>query len=101
MITTKRHPEIEPSHPGEIIAKGLEEKSVTRVELARALGISRNTLYKLLDGRQGVTAEMAVRLAVVWGGSAEMWPGVQSGYDLWSARQRVDITELRRLHRAA
>jgi antitoxin HigA-1 len=100
MTTTKRHPSIEPSHPGEIIAMGLEDKSVTRIELARALGISRNTLYKLLDGRQGVTAEMAVRLAAVWGGSAEMWLGIQSDHDLWSARQRVDITALRRFHHA-
>lgn len=101
MTTTKRHPSIKPSHPGEIIAIGLEEKTVTRIELARALGISRNTLYKLLDGRQGVTAEMAVRLAAVWGGSAEMWLGIQCDHDLWSARQTVDVTQLHRLHDAA
>jgi antitoxin HigA-1 len=99
--TSKRHASIEPSHPGEIIAVGLEDKGVTRIELARALGISRNTLYKLLEGRQGVTAEMAVRLAVVWGGSAEMWLGMQSDHDLWVARQRVDVTRLQRLRQVA
>lgn len=63
----------------------------------RALGISRNTLYKLLAGKQGVTAEIAVRLEAVWGGSAEMWLNIQADYRLWHAQRSVDTRALRRL----
>lgn len=97
MAKASRHPDKRPSHPGEIIAMGLEDTGIKKSNLAAALGISRNTLYKILDARQGVTAEMAVRIAAVWGGSAEMWLGVQQEYDLWHARQTVDVSKLQRI----
>ena len=68
--------------------------------LARALGISRNTLYKLLEGKQSLTADMAVRLAAVWGGSAEMWLGIQTDYDLFAARAAIDVSAMKRLRAA-
>ena len=101
MRKSKRHPSIEPAHPGDIIAMGLEETSIKRQDLATALCISRNTLYKLLQRKQGVTAEMAVRIAAVWGGSPEMWLNVQRDHDLWHAQRRVDVSKLKRLHEAA
>jgi antitoxin HigA-1 len=101
MRRTLRHPSIEPAHPGAIIASGLDETDIKKGDLAKALGISRNTLYKLLAGRQGVTAEMAVRLGAVWGGSPEMWLNIQMDHDLWHAQKRVDTRKLRRLHEAA
>jgi len=97
MRKTKRHPSIAPSHPGTIIAMGLSETGITRAALAKALGISRNTLYKILEGKQSVTADMAVRLGAVWGGSAEMWLNIQSSYDLWHAQRRVDTSTFKRL----
>ncbi len=80
---------------------GLEEQGITRTALARELGISRNTLYKLLEGRQGVTAEMAVRLEAVWGSTAQTWLRLQADHDLWDARRSVDVTRLKRFHVAA
>ncbi len=71
MRKTLRHPSIEPSHPGAIILGSLEDAGITRSDLAKALGISRNTRYKLLEGKQGMTAEMAVRVSAVWGGSPQ------------------------------
>lgn len=96
-MRTKRHPDIAPTHPGEIIVMGLDETGITRLALAGALGISRNTLYKLLDGRQAVTAEMALWLEAVWGSTAPTWLNLQADYDLWHARRRLDTSDLRRL----
>ncbi len=97
MRKTLRHPDIEPSHPGDIIATGLEDTDIKRGDLAAALGISRNTLYKLLSRRQSVTAEMAVRLEAVWGGSAESWLNIQMDHDLWHAKRIVDTRQMKRM----
>lgn len=98
MRKTLRHRAVEPSHPGDILQLGLDEVGISKVALARALGVSRNTLYKLLDKRQGVTAEMAMRLEAVWGGSAQMWLGIQIDHDLWSAQQMLDTSKLKRIN---
>jgi addiction module HigA family antidote len=57
-------------------------------EAARRLGVTRQALSALLNGRAGVSAEMALRLEAGLGTSAEMWIGMQSAFDLWKARQR-------------
>ena len=97
MRKSKRHPSIVPAHPGEVLAMGLEETGIKRTSLAAALGISRNTLYKLLEGKQAVTAEMAVRLEAVWGSTAETWLILQMTHDLWKAQQSVDKLGLKRI----
>ena len=89
MKKSLRHPSIRPSHPAEIILDTLPALGLTKVEFSKALGISRNTLYNLLDQKQGVTAEMAVRLENVVGSSAEFWLGVQSSHDLWKVRKML------------
>lgn len=76
-----------PAHPGEVLHEYLPEgMSVT--EAARRLGVSRQTFSALLNGRAGVSAEMAIRLAAAFGTSAEMWLSMQVAYDLWVARQQ-------------
>ena len=72
MKKTLRHPSIRPSHPAEIVADSLPALGLNKVEFAKALGISRNTLYNLLDQKQGVTAAMAVRLEAVLGSSGQI-----------------------------
>jgi addiction module HigA family antidote len=57
-------------------------------EAARRLGVTRQALSALLNGRSGVSAEMALRLESALGTSAEMWLEMQAGYDLWRARQQ-------------
>lgn len=75
-----------PAHPGEVLQEYLPEgMSVT--EAARRLGVSRQTFSALLNGRVGVSAEMAIRLAAAFGTSAEMWLSMQVAHDLWVARQ--------------
>ena len=78
-----------PPHPGEVI-RGLvmEPLGLTVTEAAKALGISRKTLSAILNGRAGISPEMAVRLSIALGTSAEVWLNHQTQYDLWHAEQR-------------
>ena len=78
-----------PPHPGEII-KGLclEPLGLTVTEAAKALGVSRKTLSAILNGRAGISPEMAVRLSIAFDNSAESWLNQQTQYDLWHAEQR-------------
>ena len=57
-------------------------------EAARCLGVTRQALSALLNGRSGVSAQMALRLEAALGTSAEMWLEMQTGYDLWQARRQ-------------
>jgi len=78
-----------PPHPGEIIKSlCLEPLKVTVTEAAKALGVSRKTLSSILNGRAGVSPEMAVRLSIAFGTSAESWLNQQTQHDLWRAEQR-------------
>jgi addiction module HigA family antidote len=78
-----------PPHPGEIIrALCLEPLGLTVTEAAEALGVSRKTLSAILNGRAGVSPEMAVRLSIAFGTSSESWLNQQTQYDLWHAERR-------------
>lgn len=76
-----------PAHPGEVLREYLPE-SLGVGEAARRLGVTRQALSALLNGRAGVSAAMALRLEKALGTSAEMWLEMQAGYDLWQARQQ-------------
>ena len=77
-----------PPHPGEIIKSlCLEPLGVTVTGAAKALGVSRKTLSAILNGRAGVSPEMAVRLSIAFGTSAESWLNQQTQFDLWHAEQ--------------
>ncbi len=77
-----------PPHPGEII-KGLwlDPANISITEASRALGVSRKTLSKIINGNGNVTPEMAVRLSITLGSSAESWIGHQTTYDIWQVEQ--------------
>jgi addiction module HigA family antidote len=79
-----------PPHPGEVIRESCivpSGMSITRV--AKALGVSRNSVSELLNGHHGISAEMAIRLSMAFGSEPEVWLKKQLDYDLWNARQRV------------
>ena len=80
-----------PPHPGEII-KGLwlDPQGVSITEAAQAMGVSRKTLSKIVNGRGRVTPEIALRLSIALGSSAESWLGHQAAYDLWEVEQHRD-----------
>jgi addiction module HigA family antidote len=78
-----------PPHPGEIIKTlCLEPLGVTVTRAADALGVSRKTLSAVLNGRAGISPEMAVRLSIAFGTFSESWLTQQTQYDLWHAEPR-------------
>jgi addiction module HigA family antidote len=78
-----------PPHPGEVIKSlCLEPLGLTVTQAADALGVSRKTLSAILNGRAGISPEMAVRLSIAFSTTAESWMNQQTLYDLWHAEQR-------------
>ena len=90
-----------PPHPGEVLADTVLRKDggLSVTEFAKALGVSRVALSRVVNGRAAVSAELAIRLAAALGGSAESWLNMQVAYDLWRAekRRRPKIERLRLL----
>jgi antitoxin HigA-1 len=91
-----------PPHPGEVLRDGVfADTGITVTEFAARLGVTRVALSRVLNGKAAISADMAVRLAAVLGGSAESWLHMQANYDLWLAeralkRKRAKLTPLRR-----
>jgi addiction module HigA family antidote len=78
-----------PPHPGEVLRTlCLEPLSLSVTDAAKALGVSRKTLSAILNGRAGISPEMAVRLSIAFDTSAESWLNQQVQYDLWLAEKR-------------
>lgn len=85
----------EPPHPGEFIAGVyLEPCSLTLRQVAERLGVSASTFQRLVTGKSRVTPDMALRLSAVLGRSPGSWLALQDSYDLWEARQRLDLSGL-------
>jgi addiction module HigA family antidote len=77
-----------PPHPGEALRElCLKPLGLTVTRAARALGISRKTLSSILNGRAGISPEMAVRLSLAFNTTAESWMNQQVQYDLWHAER--------------
>ena len=73
-----------PPHPGEIIRDFcVESLNLTVTEAAESLGVTRKTLSTLLNGKSGISPEMALRLSKVFGRTPEGWLRLQLQYDLW------------------
>ena len=78
----------DPAHPGEIARDSLEAEGWTVNECAARLGVSRITLSRLLNGRVGVSASMALALERIGWDTVEHWVRMQGSYDLARERQR-------------
>ncbi len=76
-----------PAHPGEVLRAWLPEGMMV-TSAAQALQISRVTLSKVLNGKAGVTAGMALRLSKWLNTSPDVWLGMQTQWDLWQAEQQ-------------
>ncbi len=73
-----------PTHPGLIIREDvLPDLGLSVTEAAKQLGISRNALSRIINGRAAISADMAIRFAQWLGGNAETWLRAQAQYDLW------------------
>ena len=88
-----------PPHPGSVVLHDcIEPLGLTITEAAAALHVTRTTLSELVNGKRGISPQMAVRLEQVFGGSAESWLVQQVQYDL--ARIKLPDFKLRRLQTA-
>ena len=87
-----------PPHPGEVI-RGLylEPLGVSVTAAAKALGVSRKHLSQLMNGHMGISPEMAIRLSIAFGTSAESWLRQQMYYDLWHAEQHRSQLDVKKL----
>lgn len=84
-----------PPHPGDFISHTyLGESGISGRVLAGRLGVTPSTLQRILVGSSGISPEMALRLSIVLGRSPESWLAMQDAFDLWQARQRIDLGNL-------
>jgi addiction module HigA family antidote len=85
--TIKR--EIPPTHPGEMIREDfIPDYNLSTASLAKALGVSRQTINELLRERRSITPPMALRLSRLFGNSPEFWLNAQQTRDLWESEKR-------------
>ena len=83
-----------PAHPGEVLREDvLPALGKPIVQIAKLLGISRQTLYDILAGRQGVTVPMAYKIGKLTGTTPEMWSRMQLTYDLWTQAPTAEEIE--------
>ena len=79
-----------PPHPGEVLRDGVfTGTEITVTDFARRIGVTRVTLSNVLNGKNGVSADMAVRLTAALGGSAESWLHMQAQYDLAASEKSL------------
>ena len=91
-----------PPHPGEFIREVyITPFQISVRKVAESLGVSASTLNRLLNGENNVSPEMALRLSKTLGRSPESWLAMQDQYDLWYARQSVDLKQVRKLNISA
>ena len=89
-----------PVHPGKIIAHSIEETGLSITDVAAHLGVTRPTLSRLINGKTGVSPEMAVRVSKAFGSTPEHWLRMQMAYDMAQMRDRADQIDVQRLEPA-
>ena len=91
----RRNPNRSPTHPGVLLNDTvLPALGRPKTEIARLLGISRQSLYDILAGEQPVTPTTALKLGKLCGNGPRLWINMQASYDLWAAEQEVDVSSI-------
>ena len=99
--TAKR--ELRPTHPGEMLKEDfMSDFNLTAASMAKALGVSRQTINEILRERRAITPSMALRLSRLLGNSPEFWLNAQHAWDLWDSEQRFHkaLSQIQPLHAA-
>jgi addiction module HigA family antidote len=81
-----------PAHPGGLVRDNIDELGWSVADAAKGLGVTRQQLYRVMNGQHGVTPDMALRLEQAFGGSADTWMRMQINYDLAQARAKSALT---------
>ena len=93
---------MKPPHPGESIQYDcIEPLGLSVTEAAMALGVSRKHLSSVINGRSGISPEMAIRLDKAFGGNAETWYRLQAAYNMSKALEKADDIQVERVAVAA
>ena len=99
--TAKRNSDRCPTHPGALLREDiLPELDMPKAQVAKALGISRQHLYDILNEKKPVSPEVAVRLGKAFGDGAGIWLRMQAAYDAWHAERSVDVSMVPELRAA-
>ena len=101
-ITRDEHFEMhEPPHPGEVLRElYLDPLGLTVTESAKRLGVTRKTLSELVNGRAGISPEMALRIGGATQTTPESWLNMQMHYDLWLTRKKKKTLKVKNLDAA-
>lgn len=86
-----------PPHPGGLLKDNVDGLGLSVAEAAKGLGVTRQQLYSVINGKSAITPEMAVRLEKALGGTADLWLRMQVNYDLAQVRQRGRSIKVKRL----
>jgi len=87
-----------PPHPGRIVRQEcIEPLGLTITEAAERLGVTRQTLDKLVNGKTGISPEMSIRLSKAFGSSSDMWLGLQMEFNLAKAERTADTIKVKRV----
>ena len=93
-----RRPAFRPVHPGVVLRNSiLPALSMPKTALADHLGISRQSLYEILNERRAVTADVAARLARAFGNSTQFWLNLQTNHDAWAAERAEGVLKVKKL----
>lgn len=88
-----------PSHPGSLIKGELDELRVGIADAATRLGVTRQQLYRVTKGENGISPEMTLRLEKAIGSTADFWLRLQMNYDLAQARLKAPVLQISKLER--
>jgi addiction module HigA family antidote len=84
-----------PPHPGRILYEEYMKPANLKIaELALMIGVSRKTVSEIVNGRAKIHPELAVKIAKVLNTSASLWAGMQLDYDLWQAKQAINLDDI-------
>ncbi len=90
-----------PAHPGRIVRNAcLTPLGLSVTEGAKVLGVTRQALNNVINGKSGISPEMAIRLSKAFGSTAQTWLRMQLAYDLAQARKNEDKIKIKRLRAA-
>ncbi|MDY6782820.1 MAG: HigA family addiction module antitoxin [Cyanobacteriota bacterium] len=79
--------QVRPAYPGEVIADILEDIEITQTQFAEVIGVSQHTVEKIVQGREPITADLAIRIGKTLGNGHQLWLNLQQKVDIWDAIQ--------------
>jgi addiction module HigA family antidote len=91
----------DPPHPGEHLREDwIKPLGLTITRSAEILGVARKTVDAIVNGRAGISPEMAIRISKAFGGNPDVWLRMQMDYDLWQAKKNAERIDVKRYERA-